>query len=134
MPTTDLPPGINVNEQNVEEEWGDALYDSEDDDILPDVPGAFNMDVNTQQSVIDETTAALSAEDQPIRLPSSFGRASSLGRLQPHGQVEFDLRKGQANDALHSIRLHVAEKSFLYGGGVRKGSSQNIGITAGQRC
>ena len=135
MPTTDLPPGINVNEQNVEEEWGDALYDSEDDDILPDVPGAFNMDVNTQQSVIDETTAALSAEDQPIRLPSSFGREACLGTLQPHARVEFDLRKGQANDALHNIRLHVAEKSFLYGVGVRKGTtSVNLGHRGRQKA
>ena len=133
MPT-DLLSSIDVNEQRVEEEWEDAQYDSEEDDILPTMPGSFNMDLTNHQSVVDESTAALSAEHQCIRLPSSFGRVPSLGILQPHGQVEFDLRKGQANDALHSIRLHVAEKSFLYGVGVRKGATtSNLGHRGRQK-
>ena len=135
MPETDLLSGRNVKEQRVEEEWEDAMYDSEEDDVLITMPGSFNTDLKNRQSVVDESIAALSAEHQCIRLPSSFGRASSLGRLQPHGQVEFDLRKGQANDALHSIRLHVAEKSFLYGGGVRKGTNTtNLGHRGRQKA
>ena len=135
MPGTDLLPGIHSNEQNVEEDWEDTAYDSEDDDIPLALPGSFETGRKTQHFVVDETTAALSAEEQCIRLPSSFGRVTSLGKLQPHGLVEFDLRKGQANDALHNIRLHVAEKSFLYGSGVRKGTTTaNLGHRGRQKA
>ena len=135
MPGTDSLPSIGVNERNTEEEWVDAVYDSEDDDMFLTLPGSFETGRKTQQFVVDETTAALSAEEQRLRLPSSFGRATSLGKLQLHGQVEFDLRKGQANDALHNIRLHVAEKSFLYGAGVRKGTTTvNLGHRGRQKA
>ena len=135
MPETDLGPGINVSEQNMEMEWEDAIYDSEDDEVLPVLPGTFNTDLRNQLSIVDETITALSAEEQRIRLPSSFGQAACLGKLQPYGRVEFDLRKGQANDALHNIRLHVAEKSFIYGVGVRKGSTAaNLGHRGRQKA
>ena len=135
MPETDLLPSINVNEQRMEEEWEDAMYDSEEDDILLTMPGSFNTDFKNHQSVVEESTNVLSAEHQCIRLPSSFGRAPSLGIPQPHRQVEFDLRKGQANDALHSIRLHVAEKSFFYGVGVRKSTTTtNLGHRGRQKA
>ena len=135
MPETDLEPGINGNEQSVETEWEDTMYDSEDDEMLLSLPGSFNVDLSNQQSIVDEATTALSPEEQSIRLPSRFGRAACLGKLQPHAKVEFDLRKGQANDALHNIRLHVAEKSFIYGVGVRKGSTTaNLGHRGRQKA
>ena len=135
MPETNLLPEIHTDEQRMEDGWVDAAYDSEDDDILLTMPGSFETSRNAQQFVVDEATAAILAEEQRIRLPSSFGRAASLGKLQPHGLVEFDLRKGQANDALHNIRLHVAEKSFLYGVGVRKGATTvNLGHRGRQKA
>ena len=117
------------NEPSTMDEWvDDAAYDSEEDDSSLPIPGAFRNEPNSGERPVDETLTALSAEEQPIRLPSAFGRDACLGRLQPYGRVEFDLRKGQANDALHTIRLHVAEKSFIYGAGVRKGNSAtNLG-------
>ena len=49
--------------------------------------------------------------------------------------MEFDLRKGQANDALHNIRLHVTEKSLLYGAGVCKGTATvTLGHRGGQKA
>ena len=134
MPETESMSEIHVNASSTEEEWEDAAYDSEDDDIVLTLPGSFETGCKTQQVVVDETTAAISAEDQRIRLPSSFGRVTCLGKHQLHGLVEFDLRKGQANDALHNIRLHVAEKSFHYGVGVRKGATVNLGHRGRQKA
>ena len=135
MPDTDPLPGLSDNEHSVEEGWEDGMYDSEDDDISITIPGSYNADISTGKFIVDDTTTALSAEEQHIRLPSRFGRALCLGKLQPHARLELDLRKGQANDALHNIRLHVAEKSFIYGVGVRKGTTAvNLGHRGRQKA
>ena len=134
MPEMDLVLSQN-KEQGTVGEWEDGEYDSEDDDASFSIPGAFNNSANVKEPTIDETMIALSAEKQIIRLPSAFGRDVCLARLQPHAQVELDLRKGQANDALHTIRLHVAEKSFIYGAGVRKGNNTaNLGHRGRQKA
>ena len=135
MPEMDLFSGQSINEQGMVDEWEDTTYDSEDDDALLAIPGTFRADSNVELSAADDAITALSAEEQPIRLPSAFGRQACLGLLQPHARVEFDLRKGQANDALHNIRLHVAEKSFIYGTGVRKSSNTaNLGHRGRQKA
>lgn len=135
VPETDLLSGSVIDEESATSEWEDAVYDSEDDDILLPMPGTFIPDVGAQRSASDEATTALPAEKQLIRLPSSFGREACHGRLRPYGRVEFDVRKGQANDALHTIRLHIAEKSFIYRGGVRKGSNTaNLGHRGRQKA
>ena len=135
MPEMDLFPGPNISEQGMTGEWEDTTYDSEDDDVSLAIPGSFRADYNVEPSAADGAITALSAEEQPIRLPSAFGREACLGLLQPHARVEFDLRKGQANDALHIIRLHVAEKSFIYGVGVRKsGNTVNLGHRGRQKA
>ena len=134
MPEMDLLSSQN-NDQSTVSEWEDANYDSEEDDSSYSIPGAFNNDANAEQPAIDETTTALSAEQQTIRLPSTFGKDACLVRLQPHARIELDLRRGQANDALHAIRLHVAEKSFIYGVGVRKGNNTtNLGHRGRQKA
>ena len=134
MPEMDLLSSQD-NGQSPAGEWEDGDYDSEEDEASYPIPGAFNNDANVDQHAIDETITALSAEQQTIRLPSAFGRDACLMRLRPHAQVELDLRRGQANDALHTIRLHVAEKSFIYGVGVRKGANTtNLGHRGRQKA
>ena len=135
MPESNRLSGGAADQDVVADEWEEAVYDSEDDDVVPGMPGGYRPDANARPAVVDDVTTVLLAEEQTIRLPSSFGRDACLGPLQPHGRVEFDLRKGQANDAIHAIRLHVAEKSFIYRVGVRKGSTTaNLGHRGRQKA
>ena len=135
MPGIEPPSGSNDNEGDYVEGWEDVNYDSEDDDVHLAVPGTLPVNDGAEANIVDEAITALLAEEQVIRLPSVFGKDVCDARLRPHARVEFDLRKGQANDALHNIRLHVAEKSFIYGGGVRKGSNKsNLGHRGRQKA
>ena len=135
MPESNQLSGSATDQHDVVDEWEDAVYDSDDDDDVPSMPGGYTSNANTRPAAIDDVTTALLVEEQVVRLPSSFGRDACLGPLQSHGRVEFDLRKGQANDAIHTIRLHVAEKSFIYRVGVRKGSTTaNLGHRGRQKA
>lgn len=127
--------------RNIQEtgEGGSKLPDDQDDwldveegDDPDDIPGAFPS-VNLTP-VIDLTTATLPAEKQRIRLPSSFGKEACIGILKAESSVELDIRKGQANDALHGLQLAIGEKSFLYRKNIRQGSSNpNTGYAARTR-
>lgn len=66
---------------------------------------------------------ALPAEQQLIPLPSTFGSAACAGRLKHLARIELSLRKGQANDALHALRMAIGQKSFVYWSKIRKGST-----------
>lgn len=68
---------------------------------------------------------ALPAEEQRIPLPSTFGRTACAGRLKHLAKVELSLRKGQANDALHALRMAIGQKSFVYRSKIRKGSTSS---------
>ena len=68
MPT-DLLSSIDVNEQRVEEEWEDAQYDSEEDDILPTMPYT-----NTPSTIgsYNQASATYSKIPQPHSPASGF--------------------------------------------------------------
>ncbi|KAK7682196.1 hypothetical protein QCA50_014783 [Cerrena zonata] len=68
---------------------------------------------------------ALPAEKQKLPLPSSHGATKCAGRLQHIAAVELSLRKGQANDALHSLRLAIGQKSFTYHKRIRKATTNS---------
>ena len=54
-------------------------------------------------------------ENQPLSLPSTLGcTLSDAGVPYEMASCEVEMRMGQANDALHDLRLSIAHKSFLY--------------------
>lgn len=98
----------NPNNQ-VDDEWVDV--DDVSDDILP--AGVVSSDL---PAVVDSTHP----EQQSLPLPSSF-LPSSWTPIQKHLAVfEYELRIGQARDALHHLRIAIALKSFIYRSRIRK--------------
>ncbi|THH10995.1 hypothetical protein EW146_g8191 [Bondarzewia mesenterica] len=73
----------------------------------------------------DDIADAIPTEKMAIALPSMLGlaRCTELG-LEEMAKQELELRKGQANDALHHICISVAQKSFLFRSSVRQANSQ----------
>jgi hypothetical protein len=68
--------------------------------------------------VIAETDGT--AELATLYFPSSFAPTRYPGQ----SVKEMTLRTGQANDALHNLRIQLGKKSFLYRGHVRPARSQ----------
>lgn len=77
-------------------------YDVDDGDDLPSFSNPADVD-----------TSAIYAEDVALPLPSSFGRDMCDGPLRQLAKCEAKLREGQANDALHGLRVAIAKKSFI---------------------
>ena len=69
--------------------------------------------------------AVHTAETRPLPLPSKFG-LSQISRLDLDSlaKKELQLREGQANDELHSVRMALGEKSFLFRKNLRLASSK----------
>ncbi|KIK72359.1 hypothetical protein PAXRUDRAFT_22081, partial [Paxillus rubicundulus Ve08.2h10] len=65
------------------------------------------------------------AEESHLPFPSSMGRKTckDLG-LDWLAEEELELKKGQANDCLHHLRMALAEKSILFWTELRHASSQ----------
>ena len=80
-------------------DWVDEDEENEGD-ATEHMPGAYS---DKQGEIIDIGDNSLPAEQQILRLPSSFGRELCTGRLKELARIELDLRKGQANDALHGL-------------------------------
>ena len=97
------------------EDWVD-LEGLDVDYDLPDV-----SPTTTDTSQIDES---LPPESRPLPLPSATvpDHLDSNAELPEIVSCEFDLRQGQANDALHDLRLSIMYKSYLYRAGVRNNS------------
>ena len=77
----------------------------EDEDLDKDVDGGLG-DADAQPEV------GLFPENVSLPLPSSFGTEACQGSLKEVARCECRLREGQANDALHDVRVAVARKSF----------------------
>lgn len=77
----------------------------EEEDIDEDVDGGLG-DVDAPAEV------GLFPESVSIPLPSSFGAQACRGILREVARCECKLREGQANDALHNVRVAIARKSF----------------------
>ncbi|KAI6000092.1 hypothetical protein EDD15DRAFT_2362665 [Pisolithus albus] len=69
----------------------------------------------------------------PLPLPSNFGiercRAAGADELV---EMELKLRIGQANDALHGLRIALADKAVAFRGVVRKATSYSMRTCAWQ--
>jgi hypothetical protein len=86
---------------------------SEDTDIDTDIEPE-------SASEVTDPLGLLSAENIRLYLPSSF----ASNRFPEHARKELDLRLGQANDALHNLRIALGKKSFLFRSHVRAAKSQ----------
>ena len=74
------------------------------------------------QDFID-VSSTLPAEEQKIPLPSSYGSEACKMYLKALADIEIALRRAQANDALHDLRLAIGQKSFIYRYKIRKGAT-----------
>ena len=75
------------------------------------------------RSKIIDVVSALPAEEQVVQLPSRFGSEVCKTHLKALAEIEVALRRAQANDALHNLRLAIGQKSFLYRHKVRKNAT-----------
>ncbi|KAG1725096.1 hypothetical protein EDB19DRAFT_1833904 [Suillus lakei] len=92
----------------------------------PDSGGSGNEDSgNDQVQAGDRPRALFRPEIVVIPLPSNLGmeRCEQLGAVDLVRQ-EITLREGQANDMLHAIRVHLADKAILFRTTVRPAKSQ----------
>ena len=106
------------------DEWQDDDDDSDDEGVLHPMPGSYKqVPADGPHTVVDDVVNKVMAESQLIRLPSSYGHGKCPENIAILSPVEKDLRMGQANDSLHSVRLAVAEKSYSYRKKVRNGST-----------
>ena len=114
---------INLSpDQN--DEWQDDDDDSDDEGVLHPMPGSFSSQSGREShTLVDDVVNRVSAETQLIRLPSTYRKDKSCENLEVLSLVEKDLRMGQANDAIHAIRLRIADKSYTYRKNVRKGAT-----------
>ena len=82
-----------------------------------------DQDDSIVPTVITEGAASVEStfpEQQSLPLPSSFP-SNKWTPVQKHlARSEYELRKGQAHDALHHLRVAIAVKSFLYRSRIRK--------------
>ena len=93
----------------------DAAKDGEEEDVLD----AESDDGSDNPFDIATETDGL-AELATLYFPSTFAST----RYPDQGAKEITLRTGQANDALHNLRIQLGKKSFLYRAHVRPARSQ----------
>jgi hypothetical protein len=76
-------------------------------------------------SILETTADLFCPERTPLPLPSVLGldKCKELGLIE-FAKKEQRLREGQANDALHAIRLALGYKALLFRTEVRAASSQ----------
>ncbi|THH17067.1 hypothetical protein EW146_g3670 [Bondarzewia mesenterica] len=117
-----------IREIEQAEEWEDIsgnkiqdpMSDNEDDaNGTPDP--ADNIGENTDE---EDVAKSVIAKKICLSLPSTFStdKCMELG-LQALAKQELELWKGQVNDALHHICIHLGHKSFLFWTSVRQANS-----------
>ena len=95
--------------QGEEELLGEQLADDEEwDDLNGEDAGGLESDG--------------AADPERLRLP--LPSAMATGRSAEQAKQELLLRQGQANDALHAIRIKLSYKAGLFRGSVRQANSQ----------
>lgn len=116
-------PALNENQTLLREEYDmDDVLQMEDDlasGRAPDI--RVVAATKAAQAQAAALAAAEAVEHVKIALPSAMGEE----RLQAHGlqhllSKEYQLRQGQANDALQGVRVSLANLSFEYGRKLRK--------------
>ena len=103
------------------EDWDD-LEDMDTDAQLP----------QSSTTVVDlpQMEESVPPENHPLSLPSTLGCSlSDAGIPYQVASCEVDMRTGQANDALHDLRITIAHKSFLYRTQVRNNAPTQSYVT-----
>ena len=100
---------------------GDDDHDDLNVDILDD------LDDDPEDFTETSDTWTNSPELIVIPLPSNLG-VDRCRRLMAEDLIplEMSLRKGQANDALHNLRIHLCNKAVLFRTTVRQAKSQAL--------
>lgn len=116
MSPTYLGVGVNVNDPDCPVTVCNSLDDCED---YSDFDEDQNPDLDVHNASIFQPELTV------IPLPSNIGavRCRELG-LTNLIKEEIALREGQANDALHAIRVHLGDKAVLFRNTVRSAKSQ----------
>ncbi|KAG1784364.1 uncharacterized protein HD556DRAFT_1243099, partial [Suillus plorans] len=116
MSPTYLGVGVNVNDPDCLVTVCNSLDDCED---YSDFDEDQNPDLDVHNASIFQPELTV------IPLPSNIGavRCRELG-LTNLIKEEIALREGQANDALHAIRVHLGDKAVLFRNTVRSAKSQ----------
>ena len=86
----------------------DDIWTNEDDPDNDDEP------VGAPNRIQQEEAEAVSPESISLPLPSSYPLSDIRNVLRHLAACELRLRVGQANDALHNLRVAIAHKSFIY--------------------
>ncbi|KAG1839425.1 hypothetical protein F4604DRAFT_1994190 [Suillus subluteus] len=98
-----------------------------DDDIQPMELQLLTLQDDSQDETdeLENDYRVFEPEKVVIPLPSNLGlgRCAALGVTNLVDQ-ELTLRQGQANDALHNIRVHLADKAVIFQRTVRTTKSQ----------
>jgi hypothetical protein len=116
----------------VDEDFVDSQAQMDEDDSFDHIIESdteVDMDdlgpLATPQLVVAESTTTIEPERASVMLPSTLG--PDWCKMPTHisiVQQEIGLRIGQANDALHQIRIALAQKSFLFRTSIRNAKSQ----------
>ena len=88
----------------------------DDEDDPPDVTSNHaDTDDTPPQTLLESESDATYPEIQLLPLPSSKKiTGNSTNALRELAELQLQLEQGQANDALHKVRLAIGHKSFLY--------------------
>ncbi|KAH9833985.1 uncharacterized protein C8Q71DRAFT_711618 [Rhodofomes roseus] len=118
--------------------WKDGADSDDDGEETDDEPEAAytgedwadvaeDPDVTDDMVVIEDPDDETQPESVPLRLPSTIGR-EKLANMNKRalGEQELRLREGQANDALHRLRMAIGLKSMVYVTQVRPANSQRM--------
>ncbi|TFY54792.1 hypothetical protein EVJ58_g8650 [Rhodofomes roseus] len=118
--------------------WKDGADSDDDEEETDDEPEAAytgkdwadvaeDPDVTDDMVVIEDPDDETQPESVPLRLPSTIGH-EKLANMNKRalGEQELRLREGQANDALHRLRMAIGLKSMVYVTQVRPANSQRM--------
>ena len=85
---------------------------------------------STTVSDLPQMEESVPPENHPLSLPSALGCSlSDTGVPYEMASGEVEMRIGQANDALHDLRISIAHKSFLYRTQVRNNAPTRTYVT-----
>jgi hypothetical protein len=103
----------------------DNLHDTEENIGVTGIPDEFLSDTETTDDDDIDLSSRVQPEDIVLTLPSSLGPDWCAEESNRNiVQQEIGLRQGQANDALHHVRIGLAEKSFTFRTQIRNARSQ----------
>jgi hypothetical protein len=109
-----VPDSSGLDQLDLTVDLGDGYADSDAEDENAPSPSKGSYQPQSPKE----------PEVKPILLPSIVGRKCKSMKIGELEGIELELRKGQANDALQSIRLAIGEKAFRFRNDLRNANSK----------